>query len=177
MNLNLAVKLSNTARIIAVLAGIGVGGVACYLTIAGQYSDKFHDAMMQNAPWVLYALPAVGITIITLLRKKLFLGTEGTGIPQTIASLETKTEEERSKLLSLRILVGKLFLTTLGLFSGASMGREGPTVHAGACLMYFCRKITIFPAHFLQRAAWTGSSNISQGVVLQRWRQDMETLR
>jgi H+/Cl- antiporter ClcA len=151
MSFNSSVKLTNIARVIAALGGVGVGVAAFYLAFAGQHAEKFRDAMMQSAPWVLYALPAVGITIITLLRKKFFLGTEGTGIPQTIAALEMETEEERGKMLSLRILLGKLFLTTLGLFSGASMGREGPTVHSGACLMYFCRKLAIFPTHFLQR--------------------------
>tara|TARA_B100000959_G_scaffold285586_1_gene360822 strand:+ start:646 stop:1953 length:1308 start_codon:yes stop_codon:yes gene_type:complete len=150
MTLNSKVKLTKTARVIAVLGGAGVGIVAFYLVFVGRYSDKFHEAMLQNVHWVIYALPAVGITIITLLRNKFFLGTEGTGIPQTIAALEMETEQERGKMLSLRILVGKLFLTSLGLFSGASVGREGPTVHAGACLMYSCRKLTLFPAHVIQ---------------------------
>ena len=36
--------------------------------------------------------------------------------------------------------MAKIFLTTLGLFSGASIGREGPTVHVGASIMYSLRK-------------------------------------
>jgi H+/Cl- antiporter ClcA len=91
------------------------------------------------------------LTIITLLRVKLFHGTEGTGIPQTIAALDTNDESNQKKMLSIRVLIGKILLTTLGLFSGASMGREGPTVQIGACIMFLCRKVVVFPQHIVQR--------------------------
>ena len=151
MNKNTSIKLSTIARFVAALAGVGVGLVAFYLAFVGQYANQFRVTVMQEAPWVLYILPAIVLVIINYLRLKFFLGTEGTGIPQTIAALEMDPEEERGKMLSLKILLGKMLLTTLGLFSGASMGREGPTVHAGACLMYFMRKIVTFPPYFIQR--------------------------
>jgi len=144
-------KLSITARILVVIFAVGVGFVALYLAIAGKYADLFQDYMMQELSWLMYLLPAICLTAISLLRVKLFIGTEGTGIPQTIASLEMDTQEQRSSLLSLKILFGKILLTTIGLFSGASMGREGPTVHAAACLMDACRKVTSFPRYFAKR--------------------------
>jgi H+/Cl- antiporter ClcA len=146
-----AIKLTVIARIVAAIAGVGVGLVAFYLAFVGEYAHLFRETVMREAPWVLYLLPALILLLINYLRITFFLGTEGTGIPQTIAALEMEKESDRKKMLSLRILFGKLLLTTLGLFSGASMGREGPTVHAGACLMYFTRKIIVFPAHFVQR--------------------------
>ena len=36
------------------------------------------------------------------------------------------------RLLSLRLTVGKILLTLIGLLGGASIGREGPTVQVGA---------------------------------------------
>ena len=48
MTLNSKVKLTKTARVIAVLGGAGVGIVAFYLVFVGRYSDKFHEAMLQN---------------------------------------------------------------------------------------------------------------------------------
>jgi H+/Cl- antiporter ClcA len=46
----------------------------------------------------------------------------------------------RSKVLSLKVALAKIFLTCLGLLSGASIGREGPTVHVGASILYSLRK-------------------------------------
>jgi len=134
-----------------IVASVAVGLVAYYFAYIGEQSELFREAMMDKAEWLLYLLPAVGLVIITLIRVKLFIGTEGTGIPQTIAALEMKSDADRKKMLSMRILVGKVLLTTLGLFSGASMGREGPTVQVGACIMYCCRKVTTFPQHLVQR--------------------------
>ena len=134
-----------------IVASVAVGLVAYYFAFAGKQAILFREIMMDKAGWLLYLLPAIGLVFITLLRVKLFVGTEGTGIPQTMAALDMKSDADRKKMLSMRILFGKVLLTTLGLFSGASMGREGPTVQAGACIMFFCRKVTTFPQHLVQR--------------------------
>jgi len=144
-------RISPLDWLVVLVAASLVGLVAYYFAYMGKASEGMHDLLIEDFEWLLYALPAIGLTIITLLRVKLFLGTEGTGIPQTIAALGMKEECDRTKMLSLRILVGKIILTTFGLFSGASMGREGPTVQAGACIMFYCRKIISFPPHIVQR--------------------------
>ena len=69
------------------------------------------------------------------LARTVFAGAQGSGIPQAIAARHVKDETAWSKLLSLRLTVGKIFLTLLGLAAGASIGREGPTVQVGASIM------------------------------------------
>jgi len=105
-------------------------------------------------------LPMLMITgamlVIIQLRMRFFPGTEGTGIPQTIAALHVEDGPIRRRMLSLRIAIGKALLLFLGLFSGMTIGREGPSVHVGACLMYLITKITRFPQHIVQRGLILG---------------------
>ncbi len=56
------------------------------------------------------------------------------------------------RVLSLRIAAGKVALTLLGLASGASIGREGPTVQVGASIMHALGKLLRLPRLELRRA-------------------------
>ncbi len=80
-------------------------------------------------------LTPAGFALSAYLAMRLFPNAQGSGIPQAIAARHLKHDEDRGRLLSLRIAVGKILLTVLGLFSGASIGREGPTVQVGASIM------------------------------------------
>lgn len=102
------------------------------------------------------ALITVSMIVIMRLRDIFFPGTEGTGIPQAIASLHVKEGPIRQYMLSGRILIGKTVLLCIGLFSGMTIGREGPSVHVGACFMYLITKITRFPRHLVQRGLILG---------------------
>ena len=102
------------------------------------------------------ALITVSMIVIMRLRDVFFPGTEGTGIPQAIASLHVKEGPIRQYMLSGRILIGKTILLCIGLFSGMTIGREGPSVHVGACFMYLITKITRFPRHLVQRGLILG---------------------
>jgi len=75
-----------------------------------------------------------------MVNPSIFQGAEGSGIPQAIAALSMSSHAMRSKVLSIKVALAKIFLTCLGLLSGASIGREGPTVHVGASIMYSLRK-------------------------------------
>ncbi len=114
-----------------------LGCVAGFFSLAEDYSAAFWQRSADGHPqwWHLLLIPfAVGT--LGLVRQRWFQGTEGTGIPQTIAALNRAPQDPlRSQLLSWRVACGKLLLTTGGLFSGASLGREGPTVQIGACLL------------------------------------------
>jgi len=80
-------------------------------------------------------LTPLGFALSAYLAGRLFPNSQGSGIPQAIAARHLKDDEDRGRLLSLRIALGKILLTVLGLFSGASIGREGPTVQVGASIM------------------------------------------
>lgn len=68
-------------------------------------------------------------------------GAAGSGIPQVVATLETAMEPaQRSALVSLRLTLAKIFLTTSGVLAGLSLGREGPSVQIAAGVMVSVRR-------------------------------------
>jgi len=123
-------------RLIFLASALIVGAVAAFFAIAAQQADHFYLNLYKEQPLMALLLPPVSLMLIVWLTKNVFLGTEGSGIPQTIAALELKNHQLRQKVLSIKIAFGKILLTIMGLFSGASIGREGPTVHVGASIMY-----------------------------------------
>lgn len=85
--------------------------------------------------WALLLTPGI-FALLAWLTSGAMRPTRGSGIPQVIAALEHDDAAFRQTNLSLRVSIGKLALTTLSLLGGASVGREGPTVHVGASLMH-----------------------------------------
>ncbi|MCH2136315.1 MAG: chloride channel protein [Phycisphaerales bacterium] len=121
----------------------------------------------ERALWGLQIDPSAGVLIamgtitismacIMRLRDKYFPGTEGTGIPQAIAALHVKDGPIRRRMLSVRIAIGKSLLLAMGLFTGPTIGREGPSVHVGACAMYLVSKFRKLPDHLVQRGLILG---------------------
>lgn len=81
--------------------------------------------------------PTIGATGVWLTRRY-FPGAEGSGIPQVIATLHDNGTLA-PRLLSIRILVGKVAVSFLSILGGFTIGREGPTIHVGAALMFNLR--------------------------------------
>ncbi|CAE6858280.1 H(+)/Cl(-) exchange transporter ClcA [Paraburkholderia aspalathi] len=88
--------------------------------------------------------PAIGAASVWLTRRY-FPGAEGSGIPQVIATLHGDGTLA-PRLLSLRILVGKIAVSFLSILGGFTIGREGPTIHVGAALMFNLRRF--YPQRF-----------------------------
>ena len=102
------------------------------------------------------ATVALALPLIMWTRDRWFPGTQGTGIPQAIAALHVPDGPVRRRMLSMRIAIGKALLLTVALFTGATVGREGPTVHVAAICMYMVSKCRRLPDHFVQRGLILG---------------------
>lgn len=121
-------------------SAIFLGLAAAFFALASHQSDEMYHQLYRDNPLLAYCLPPLGLTLIAWLTRRFFPGSEGSGIPQAIAALSMTNHLMRSKVLSLKVAFAKIFLTCLGLLSGASIGREGPTVHVGASILYSLRK-------------------------------------
>lgn len=121
---------------------IGIISVA-FARLADGAQHLFHGVL--NAGQWSFLLPLVltplGFALCSWLAVTVFPASQGSGIPQAIAARHLRGDEERSRLLSLRLVLGKILLTVSGLFFGASIGREGPTVQVGASIMLLSARI------------------------------------
>lgn len=126
-------------RVIFWSTAIVIGATAALFAIASSFSDGLYHQLYEKSPALAYTLTPLGLALIAWLTKYFFKGTEGSGIPQAIAALSMRDSALRATVLSIKIAIGKIFLTCMGLMCGASIGREGPTVHVGASLMYSVR--------------------------------------
>jgi len=128
-----------------------VGLIAAVFAISSDFANHWFKQHTETSPYLPFLITPLGLVIIVWLTKKVFPGSQGSGIPQSIATIDMSRHEDRSKLLSIRIAIGKILLTIGGLFCGASIGREGPTVHIGASIMYSLGNLAKFPSHFMER--------------------------
>lgn len=119
-----------------ILGSLLVGLIAVGFAWASEYAIGINKVLVRFSPLTaIFAMPA-GFALCAYLGRRYFDGTQGSGIPQTIAAIDAAEGGAKSGLLSLRIAFGKIMLTLLGLAAGASIGREGPTVQIGASIMH-----------------------------------------
>jgi H+/Cl- antiporter ClcA len=130
---------------------IATGAVAVGFALGSELAiGVFERARSQWSWWPFVGAPA-GLALAVWVTRRWLPGAEGSGIPQTIAALSLPTEAERDRVLSLRIAFGKILVALLALASGASIGREGPTVQVGASIMHSLRRYARFPAVDIDR--------------------------
>ncbi|MBE7620303.1 chloride channel protein [Gluconacetobacter entanii] len=119
-------------------AAVAVGIVAVGFALAADRAAAIRTHLITWNPWIMLVVTPGGLALSSWLTRTWFRGAQGSGIPQTIATLNLTNFAVVDRLLTLRVAFGKIALTTLGLLAGASIGREGPTVQVGAAIMHTC---------------------------------------
>ncbi len=139
------------ANLVFMFGGALVGLVAVFMAISSEWANHSFSNIVEKNSYYPFIISPLGLILVVYLTRKIFPGAEGSGIPQVVATLELGHEKERSVLLSIRIAAGKVLLCIMGLLSGASIGREGPTVHVGAAIMYSMRRFVRFRLYDMER--------------------------
>lgn len=143
-------------RLVFWAGAVGIGVISVLFAVLADKAQALFHLMTGNGGDRRFYLPLIvtplGFVLCAWLAHAFFPGSQGSGIPQAIAARHLRDDDDRSHILSLKLVVGKIALTVVGLFCGASIGREGPTVQVGASLM-------------LQAARWGGMAQ-ARGLIL-----------
>jgi H+/Cl- antiporter ClcA len=123
-------------RVLFWTGAIVVGLSAVFFAKAADYAFELFHSVASHGWWVPLLITPPMFALLCWLTQGALKATRGSGIPQAIAALKVEDEDFRTRLLALRVAVGKMALTLAALLGGASVGREGPTVHVGAGLLY-----------------------------------------
>jgi H+/Cl- antiporter ClcA len=113
---------------------VAVGCAAVLFALGAEEANRLQHDLVSFSPYLPLLVTPLTFAAVAWITQRYFQGSQGSGIPQTIAALEN--ESLRANVLSLRIAFGKVLLTLAGLVAGASIGREGPTVQVGASIMH-----------------------------------------
>ncbi len=136
------------ARLVFWVGAILVGCICATLVVLSKEATILFQHTKEIGLWLPLLITPTGFVLIVWLTRNYFLGAQGSGIPQTLASLERPGKQI---LLTIRIAIGKFFLTLFGLMSGASVGIFSPSVHIGASIMHSLGGYTRFPAIYMRR--------------------------
>jgi len=130
-----------TVRAVVVLLAAAAGLTVVGFSWLAEAAYERFAALRAVAWWSpLIVTPACTAAVVWATRR-FASGAAGSGIPQVMATLDTKVgEAERGLFVSLRLTVAKILLTAGGLLGGLSLGREGPSVQIAAGVMLQARR-------------------------------------
>lgn len=131
-------------RMVFWVGALAIGVISVIFAKLADGAQNLFRGLLDSGEWSFLlplALTPFGFALCAWLAFKVFPGSQGSGIPQAIAARHLRRPDERSRLLSLRLAFGKIMLTVAGLFFGASIGREGPTVQVGASIMLLAARL------------------------------------
>jgi chloride channel protein, CIC family len=123
------------SRLLLWTAAGAVGVAAVAFAKLADYAHLGLRWLLGRSPFWPWLTAPVGFFCIAWLTRRFFRGAEGSGIPQTIFALRPDAGESGLRLLEPHVVIGRVGLATASLLCGASIGREGPTVHVGAVIV------------------------------------------
>ena len=139
-------------RIVFFSGALLVGLAATLVAFGSDLSTHLFSEAIEGRPWLPFIITPLGLMTIIYCTRTFFPGAEGSGIPQAIVALrQNRKKHLRYKLLSIRIAIGKALMIFLGLLSGASIGREGPTIHIAASISFALTRYARFPHYDVGR--------------------------
>jgi H+/Cl- antiporter ClcA len=102
-------------RVIFLAGGIAVGAAAVVLAQVSDWAQIAFGAALAKSRYAALVITPLGFALSVFLTIRYFPNSQGSGIPQAIAARQLTDQEARGRLVSMRIGIGKVLLTVLGL--------------------------------------------------------------
>ena len=102
-------------RLVFWTGALAIGIVSVAFAWLADWTQKIFAAGLALGHWTYLlplALTPAGFALSAWLAMRFFPNSGGSGIPQAIAARHLRNDEERSRLLSLRVAFGKIALTS-----------------------------------------------------------------
>lgn len=142
------------ALTVAVGVLCGLAAVAFHLSIHAAEELVIDKALhLEGTSWVWWTLatPLIGGLLAGLAMKWLVPGAAGSGVPQVKRAFASEGGR-----IPLRDALGKFVLTTIQIGSGASLGREGPTVYICSAIANGVARLASLPPRNARRLTPVG---------------------
>jgi H+/Cl- antiporter ClcA len=140
------------ARVVLWTGALLVGIASTALALVSDWAGSMFQLATAGRFWPPFLLSPLGLVVIGWLTRRFFPAPEGSGIPQSMAMLQIPDDRVRQVRAGPRIgsVQGARGLRGV-VVCGASIGREGPTVHVGAAIAYSLSSFARFPHHIQNR--------------------------
>src|SRR3974390_2571564 len=102
-------------RAIFLLGGIAVGAAAVALAFLADQAQLAFAFLLSKSRYAALVVTPLGFAASVFLTNRYFPNSQGSGIPQAIAARHLTDPAARNSLVSIRIAIGKIILTLLGL--------------------------------------------------------------
>jgi H+/Cl- antiporter ClcA len=123
-------------KLVFILGAALIGLISASFAWSADLMQHWFEQIRRMAPILVIPGTMIGFVAAARATAIWFPTARGSGIPQVIAARSSADLKRRSELIGVSSTLWKVALTLLGLLFGASIGREGPTVQIGACVMF-----------------------------------------